>query len=146
MGNNLEGKLNAIYFIDEFCKPRKDRRTVFVPVDLWMPENENEAISIFTKKLQDAVSGENIIYVISEKDQLELLPDQAVRTLVKADIDTIKTRFRERMHGNLPVPVEKMLEKKHGMFDEGTYDYIFDSTKDDADTFSNMLREKLCTK
>ena len=111
-----------------------------------MAKNENEAISIFTKKLQDAVSGENIIYVISEKDQLELLPDQAVRTLVKADIDTIKTRFRERMHGNLPVPVEKMLEKKHGMFDEGTYDYIFDSTKDDADTFSNMLREKLCTK
>lgn len=44
MGNNLEGKLNAIYFINEFCKPRKDRRTVFVPVDLWMPENENEAI------------------------------------------------------------------------------------------------------
>ena len=113
---------------------------------LRMAKNENEAISIFTKKLQDAVSGENIIYVISEKDQLELLPDQAVRTLVKADIDTIKTRFRERMHGNLPVPVEKMLEKKHGMLDEGTYDYIFDSTKDDADIFSNMLREKLCTK
>ena len=28
-----------------------------------------------------------------------------------ADIDTIKERFRERMHGNLPAPVVQMLEK-----------------------------------
>ena len=44
MGASMEGKLNAIYFLDEFCKPRRDNRTQFVPVDLWTPANENEVI------------------------------------------------------------------------------------------------------
>ena len=44
MGASMEGKLNAIYFLDEFRKPRRDNRTQFVPVDLWTPANENEVI------------------------------------------------------------------------------------------------------
>ena len=47
-------------------------------------------------------------------------------------LDTIKERFKARMHGNLPEPVARMLERKHGMFDSGEYDFRFDSTKDDA--------------
>ena len=35
----------------------------------------------------------------------------------KKELDTIKARFRERMHGHLPPPVEKMLEARHGMYD-----------------------------
>ena len=46
MSNNksMEGKLNAIYFIDEYCKPRRDTRTQFVPVDLWQPSTPEEVI------------------------------------------------------------------------------------------------------
>ncbi len=44
---------------------------------------------------------------------VKLLPDGAIRILVKADLETIKERFRARMHGDLPAPVALMLERRH---------------------------------
>ena len=93
---------------------------------LRMAKSESEAVSLFKAKLNNAISGENVIYVISEKEHISLLPDGAIRILVRADIDTIKERFKARMHGNLPAPVEQMLVRKHGMFDNEIYDYQFD--------------------
>jgi adenylate kinase family enzyme len=109
---------------------------------LRMAKSESEARKLFREKLKDAVSGDNIIYVISEPVQLASLPDGAIRILVKADLETIKERFRTRMHGNLPDPVAKMLERKHGMFDEDTYDYCFDSTKDNATELCEALKKR----
>ena len=77
---------------------------------------------MFQKKLTAAVSGENIIYVISEKEHLSLLPDGALRILVTVDLELIKSRFAKRMRGNLPAPVAAMLEKKHGCFDAEPHD------------------------
>ena len=51
--------------------------------------------------------------MISEPDQLDLLPEGAVRILVSADPDTIKARFKARMRSVLSTPVEWMLESKH---------------------------------
>ena len=99
---------------------------------LRMAKSESEAAALFRKKLADAVSGANIIYVISEPEQIKLLPDGAVRILVYADIETIKERFKARMHGNLPAPVAQMLERKHGIFDGEVYDYRFDGVNGDA--------------
>ena len=99
---------------------------------LRMARSESEASKLFQEKLKNAVRGSNIIYIISEPDHLALLPEGTVRILVTADLDTVKKRFRDRMHGNLPAPVEKMLEKKHGMFDNVPYDYRFDGVKGDA--------------
>lgn len=42
--NSMEGKLNAVYFIDEYCKQRRDTRSQFVPVDLWQPSCMEEVI------------------------------------------------------------------------------------------------------
>lgn len=109
---------------------------------LRMAKSESEARKLFREKLKDAVSGDNIIYVISEPVQLASLPDGAIRILVKADLETIKERFRTRMHGNLPDPVAKMLERKHGMFDEDTYDYCFDSTKDNTTELCEALKKR----
>ena len=109
---------------------------------LRMARSESEAVALFKEKLQNAVSGENIIYVISEPEHVKLLPDGAVRILVYADIDTIKERFRERMHGNLPAPVVQMLEKKHGMFDGGIYDYRIDGVNGDAASLCAELRTR----
>ena len=108
---------------------------------LRMAKSESEAEMLFRKKLENAVNGENIIYVISESEHLKLLPKDALRVLVSADIDTIKERFKARMHGNLPAPVAQMLEKKHGIFDTGTYDYRFDGAHGDAAAFCEMLKK-----
>ena len=108
-----------------------------------MAKSESEAVILFKKKLRDAVSGENMIYVISEPEHINLLPDGAIRILVSADIDTIKERFKARIHRNLPAPVEQMLEKKHGIFDGGVYDYSFDGVNGDAAALGETLK-KLC--
>ena len=89
---------------------------------LRLAKNENIAKVMFQKKLTAAVSGENIIYVISEKEHLPLLPEGTLRILVTADLDMIKSRFAQRMRGNLPAPVATMLEKKHGCFDAEPHD------------------------
>lgn len=108
---------------------------------LRMAKSESEAVALFKEKLRKSVSGENIIYVISEPEHVKLLPDEAVRILVYADLDTIKERFKERMHGNLSEPVAQMLEKKHGMFDSGIYDYRIDGVNGDAASLCAELRD-----
>lgn len=89
---------------------------------LRLAKNESIARTLFEKKLKGAVDGENIIYIISEKEHLPLLPEGALRILMTADITLIKSRFAQRMGGNLPAPVAAMLEKMHGCFDAIPHD------------------------
>lgn len=107
---------------------------------LRMGKSESGAKAIFKDKMKHAMLDGNIIYVISEKDQIDLLPEGAIRILVIAELESIKERFRARMHGNLPKPVEQMLEKKHGMFDEGDYDFRFNSSRDNLEEFCKAVR------
>lgn len=107
---------------------------------LRMAKTEGEAAERFKGRLEEAVSGEHILYVISEREQLELLPAGAARILVTADLELIKERFRARMRGALPKPVEQMLEKRHGMFDRGEYEFRFESGKDDAAAFCAKVK------
>ena len=100
---------------------------------LRLAKNENIAKLMFRKKLKAAVNGENILYVISEKEHLSLLPEGALRILVTADLDLIKSRFAQRMRGNLPAPVAAMLEKKHGCFDAEAHDIHVVSGETDLD-------------
>ena len=48
------------------------------------------------------------------------------------------------MHGNLPAPVALMLERKHGLFDSGEYDYRFDRAAGDAEAFCEVLKKEKC--
>ena len=109
---------------------------------LRLAKSESEAETLLRAKLTAAVNGPSVIYVISEREQLALLPEGAKRIYVKTDLETIKARFRARMHGTLPTPVEQMLERKHGMFDGGRYDYIYDSTSLTPARFCDMLTLK----
>lgn len=109
---------------------------------LRLAKSESIAQALFKKKLKEAVTGDDLIYVITEKDHLSLLPDGAVRVLVTAELDTIKERFKARMHGVLPPPVEKMLEMKHGCFDSGEYDHRFKSGEDDIEAFCERLKDR----
>ena len=101
---------------------------------LRLAKNENIAVAMFRKKLDAAISGDNIIYVISEMEHLSLLPEGALRILVTADIDLIKQRFAQRMRGTLPAPVASMLEKKHGCFDAQPHDIHVISGETDLDS------------
>ena len=75
------------------------------------------ALEKFKTILKEAVRGEDVIYLITEKEHIQLLPEGAFRIVLSAELDVIKERFKARMRGNLPMPVEKMLEAKHGMYD-----------------------------
>jgi hypothetical protein len=50
---------------------------------------------------------------------------------------------KERMHGNLPAPVEQMLERKHGLFDSEAVDYRFDGVNGDATALCKSLQEHI---
>ena len=109
---------------------------------LRLAKNENIAKLLFQKKLTAAVAGENIIYVISEKEHLPLLPEGALRILVTADLEIIKSRFAQRMRGNLPAPVAAMLEKKHGCFDAESCDFRVISGETDLETVVEEIKAK----
>ena len=111
---------------------------------LRLAKNEEIAKKLFVRKLQEFVSGENLIYVIAEKEYLCLIPEGAVRILVTADIDTIKERFAKRMGGNLPAPVATMLERKHGCFDTELCDYHVNADNTDLDALVQQLRGVAC--
>lgn len=109
---------------------------------LRLAKNEAIAKKLFQKKLDDAVSGAHIVYVISEKEHLPLLPDGAFRVLVTADLDVIKERFAQRMRGNLPAPVATMLERKHGCFDAEKCDIHVVSDRDDLDVVCAAIQNR----
>jgi len=109
---------------------------------LRLAKNENIAKLMFQKKLQAALTGENVIYVISEKEHLALLPEGAIRILVTAELETIKGRFAQRMRGNLPAPVAQMLEKKHGCFDAVPHDIHVISGETDPESICRMLQNR----
>lgn len=127
IGENCSGKST----LADAIKNRINAEVVSGKDYLRLAKSESEAIALFKEKLKNAVSGDSIIYVIAEPDQLNLLPENAVKILVSADIETIKERFKMRMHGNLPAPVVSMLDNKHGMFDRGEYDYRYDGVNGD---------------
>lgn len=110
---------------------------------LRLAKNEAIAKKLFQKKLDDAVSGAHIVYVISEKENLPLLPDGAFRVLVTADLDVIKERFAQRMRGNLPAPVATMLERKHGCFDTEKCDIHVISGAIDLDCICSKIQAML---
>ena len=110
---------------------------------LRMAKSESEALSLFRQKLRAAVAGKPLVYVVSEPELVRLLPEEAVRILVSADLATIKERFRARLHGNLPEPVARMLEDRHGQFDGGNYDYRFDGAAGDPAALCGELKKRM---
>ena len=138
IGENCSGKSTLASLI----KKEIDAEIISGKDYLRMAKSESEAVALFQEKLRHAVSGANLIYVISEPEHVAFLPDGAVRILVYADLPTIKERFKDRMHGNLPAPVAQMLEKKHGIFDDGSYDYRFDGVNGDAASLCDELKTR----
>ena len=83
---------------------------------LRLAKNEDQAKKLFMDLLRTAEH--TLIYVISEKSQLSLLPEHAFKIGMSADLSIIEERFAKRMNNHLPAPVKAMLERKHGCFDD----------------------------
>lgn len=98
---------------------------------------------LFQRMQRDAVHGGHVIFVISEPEQIRFLPDEAVRVLVKADLDTIKERFKAGMRGTLSAAVEKMLERNHGCFDDIAADHQCDGVNGNAGLLCAKIAEKM---
>ena len=104
-----------------------------------LAKNESMAREAFRQLLAENQDTEKIIvYVITEKEHLSLLPEKCVRVLCTASLDDIKSRFAERMNGMLPAPVSQMLERLHGSFDGDDYDLVVDSS---AEEQTDVCRE-----
>ena len=104
---------------------------------LKLARSESMASALFRKKL---CGEEPIIYVISEKEQLALLPKGCIRVLVTASLETVKERFAARMHGNLPAPVASMLERKYGQFEAAAHDLRVDTDAVSAEEAADKIQ------
>ena len=113
IGENCAGKTTLANKINE-----KLGATIYAGKDyLRLEKNPSAAAETFKATLKASLKGNNIIYLITEKEHIQLIPEGAFRIVLSAELDVIKERFKARMRGNLPIPVEKMLEAKHGMYD-----------------------------
>jgi len=114
---------------------------------LKLAKNEDEAKKAFRRLLESQVNEtEVLIFVVSELEDLNLVPENALKILFTADINVIKERFKTRMRGNLNPAVEKMLERKAGLFSELQHDMVIESDKTSKeeviDKLKSFLREK----
>lgn len=123
----------------QLLKSRLDAEVYTGKDYLRFSKNESMARLLFRKELETAVSGKNILYVISEPEHLPLLPEGALRVLVTADLELIRSRFAQRMRGNLPAAVSAMLERKHGCFDGERHHIHVISGETDLDTVWNQI-------
>jgi adenylate kinase family enzyme len=111
-------------------------------------KNENEAWKILVDKLAAAsnskeLSGEAIVYIITDKNIVSKLPslNNVVRVKFTADLDIIKDRFAKRMKGNLPQPVEKMLERQVKDWEDVSCDICIDTTSTDSAGLADKVIE-----
>lgn len=134
-GESCTGKSS----LAQLLKNRLDAKVYTGKDYLRFSKNESMAKNLFRKELESAVSGKHILYVISEPEHLQLLPETALRMLVTADLEWIKSRFAQRMKGNLPAAVSAMLERKHGCFDREPHHIHVVSGETDMDTVWNQI-------
>ena len=123
IGENCVGKSTLANKINETLNAK-----IYSGKDyLRLEKNPSLALEKFKTILKAAVIGDSIIYLITEKEHLSLLPEGAFKIVITAELEVIKERFKERMRGNLPLQLEKMLEAKHGMYDNLKCDLKLDS-------------------
>jgi hypothetical protein len=71
-----------------------------------------------------------LIYVITEKEHLNKLSslDGVKKIKFTASLEVIKERFKLRMRGNLPLPIEKKLEMQFKEWEKEDGDLIIDTS------------------
>ncbi|NLJ40759.1 MAG: hypothetical protein GX352_04005 [Clostridiales bacterium] len=117
---------------------------------LRMAKGEKEAWELFYRKLTDAASNrdsleKSIIYLIAEKEQLDRIINikGSYKVRFTATIEVIKSRFAQRMHGRLPEPVEKMLDRQYEEWKNVKGDVEIDTTVErDVEKLINLIKSQ----
>lgn len=117
IGESCTGKTTIIQELGTYINIEEYSGKDYLKLD----KNPKNAEMNFKQLLEES-HDKNIVYVITEKEHIDLLPSNAIRVLVTESLETKKERFKARMNNRLPKPVEMMLERKHGMFDSIDYD------------------------
>lgn len=86
---------------------------------------------------------EYVIYLVTEKEQQELLPLGCLRVLCKATLKTVKARFAAQMGEPLTPAMSAMLEKQHGNFDSCPHMMALDPTGGDIDLLAVEILEQV---
>ncbi|MGL5354702.1 MAG: hypothetical protein ACRDA5_15525 [Clostridium sp.] len=116
---------------------KKDREVdIYTGKDyLRFAKNENEAWNKFSEKLLEATISKEFcnkttVYIITEKNMVSRMQsfDNTIFIKFTAELDTVKERFAKRMNGNLPKPLEKMLEKQLNEWENVECDLCIDTT------------------
>ena len=82
IGENCVGKSTLANQINE-----KRSATIYSGKDyLRLEKNPALALDKFRKLLQASLTGEDVIYIITEKEHIELLPEGAFRILLTAEL------------------------------------------------------------
>ncbi|HBT18693.1 MAG TPA: hypothetical protein DEA52_01400 [Clostridiaceae bacterium] len=79
--------------------------------------------------------------MITEPKELERLPQDASMKKVRftAEVDHIKDRFKKRMHGQLPPPVEKMIQKQVESFQDLKADLVLNTSEETPEVMVEKL-------
>lgn len=132
MGQSCTGKSTAAKALQKLTDAK-----VYAGKDyLRMGSDENTAWHDFSNRLLNAAESKgtarSIIYIITEKDDLSRLrmADDAIKVKFTASIDTIRSRFAQRMNGNLPPPIEKMLGRQLEAWENVEADLCIDTTEE----------------
>lgn len=142
MGESCTGKSKA----SEEMKKMIDFQEYTGKDYLRFAKSEPEAWSIFMSKLKEAAEtkineGSSVVYIISDRDYVQKIGsiDKAVLVKFTAELDDIKKRFSERIHGNLSKPVEFMLERKRNQWKDIEGDIIVNSSNSDAVSIARII-------
>ena len=142
MGQSCTGKSTVADKVKEIINAE-----IFTGKDyLRLAKSESEAWRLFYEKLSNAAldknsKAETIIYLITEKNQLDRVMDMEGGYKVKftAPLDTIKSRFAQRMHGKLPPPIEKMIDKQYEEWMNIEGDINVDTTTDNIKKIADLI-------
>ena len=105
--------------------------------------NETRARMIFRGLLmEEQFTDSYVIYIVTERELMELLPPRCLKVLCKANLKTVMARFSDQMQAPLTPAMTAMLKKQYNSFDDCPHDLSVDPTWYDPDLLAVAVLEE----
>ena len=105
--------------------------------------DETRARALFRDLLiQEQFTNSYVIYIVTEKELVDLLPPRCLRVFCKAGLKTVMARFSEQMQEPLTQTMAAMLKRQYNSFDECPHDLSVDPTWYDPDILAVAILEE----